>query len=129
MATTRIRSKSGFTLIELLTVVAIIGVLAAIAIPQYVLYKQNAYDGIAQSDLRNAISAEEAYYGKNESYISCPDAPSCMTTLHGYSRSDPGVTLKIDATAAEFTATGKHDKGTGGIWRFDSDGGRIVFKE
>lgn len=56
------RRESGFTLIELLIVIAIIGVLAVIAIPSYQMYKVLAHDAAAHSDLRNFITAQEAYY-------------------------------------------------------------------
>ena len=125
----RVRQIEGFTLIELLTVCAIIGVLAAIAIPQFVQYRQHAYDGMAQGDLRNAISAEEAHYSSFESYIPCADAVTCQTTLRGYVRSDSGISLAFDASTNEFTGTASHSMGSGGIWRFDSSGGRIVFKQ
>ncbi len=62
------KSQKGFTLIELLIVVAIIGILAAIAIPQFSAYRQKAYNSAAQSDLKNWKTAMEAYMADNQSY-------------------------------------------------------------
>ena len=55
-------SRKGFTLIELLIVVVIIGILAAIAIPKFANTKEKAYLASMKSDLRNLITAEEAYF-------------------------------------------------------------------
>jgi len=55
-------NQKGFTLIELLIVVAIIGILAAIAIPQFAAYRQKAFNSSAQSDLRNTKTNLEAFY-------------------------------------------------------------------
>ena len=62
------RNQKGFTLIELMIVIAIIGILAAIAIPQFAKYRQNAFNSAAQSDLRNGKSTLEAYFSENYQY-------------------------------------------------------------
>jgi type IV pilus assembly protein PilA len=64
----KLRSKKGFTLIELLIVVAIIGILAAIAIPQFAAYRIRGYNAAAQSDLKNFKTAMESYYADANQY-------------------------------------------------------------
>jgi len=62
------KGEKGFTLIELLIVVAIIGILAAIAIPQFSAYRQKAYNSAAQSDLKNMKTGMEAFMSDNQIY-------------------------------------------------------------
>jgi type IV pilus assembly protein PilA len=62
------KGQKGFTLIELLIVVAIIGILAAIAIPQFSAYRAKAYNGAAQSDLRNLKTQMELKYQEDNAY-------------------------------------------------------------
>lgn len=64
----KMKNQKGFTLIELMIVIAIIGILAAIAIPQFSAYRKRSYDSAAQADLRNAATAQEAYYVDNSIY-------------------------------------------------------------
>jgi len=64
----KIRSRKGFTLIELLIVVAIIGILAAVAIPQFSSYRAKAYNSASQADLRNFKTAMESAYTDSQLY-------------------------------------------------------------
>jgi type IV pilus assembly protein PilA len=68
--TMKIKNSKGFTLIELLIVVAIIAILAAIAIPQFSSYRIRGYNSAATADLRNARTAEEAFFSDWQVYTS-----------------------------------------------------------
>jgi type IV pilus assembly protein PilA len=61
-------NRRGFTLIELLIVVVIIGILAAIAIPKVQNTKGKANAASLRADLRNLVTAEEAYFYDNSAY-------------------------------------------------------------
>ncbi len=49
-------------MIELMIVIAIIGILAAIAVPSFLAYKRNGCDASANSDVQNAFTAAQAYF-------------------------------------------------------------------
>ena len=122
-----LRNTHGFTLIELLVVVAIIGILAAIAIPQFAVYRQRGFDARAESDLRNAATAEEAYYSAYQVYKTCTAADTCSSDLPGYKNS-AGVSLAMtaDNTAMTFSGTASHSAGSGKTWSYNSTAGGIT---
>jgi type IV pilus assembly protein PilA len=64
----KLRNRKGFTLIELLIVVAIIGILAAVAIPQFASYRVKGFNSNTTSDIRNFRTALESFYADNQSY-------------------------------------------------------------
>ena len=63
------RDEDGFTLIELMVVVLIIAILLAIAIPTFLGARARAQDRAAQSNLRNALTAEKTYYTDAQAYV------------------------------------------------------------
>ena len=62
------KNEHGFSLIELLVVVAILGVLAAIAIPQYASYRKRAFNAASLSDVKNLKTNMEAYRSDKQQY-------------------------------------------------------------
>jgi type IV pilus assembly protein PilA len=110
-----LKNEKGFTLIELLVVVAIIGILAAIAIPQFAAYRQRAFDARANSDLRNAATAEEAYFATNRVYLSCTFP---CATLPGFSQSATVTGAMAATNGANSTFTGSSTSSSGSAKTF-----------
>ncbi len=89
-----LKIRKGFTLIELLIVVVIIGILAAIAIPKFANTKQKAYITAMKSDLRNLVTAEEAYFADSNAYTSVVTNLKFQSTT---SVSSPAITTGTGA--------------------------------
>lgn len=77
----KVEGEKGFILIELLIVIAIIGILAAIAIPQFSAYKTRAYDSDAKANLHNLFLACKVYWADNGATASCTAASVEMIRL------------------------------------------------
>lgn len=101
------KDEKGFTLIELMIVIAIIGILAAIAIPQFSAYRKRAYNASAVADVKNAYTAAQAYFGDNPT----GSVTSNALTAYGYTATN-GVNLSITtATQAGLAMTSVHNSG------------------
>jgi type IV pilus assembly protein PilA len=103
------RDERGFTLIELMIVIAIIGILAAIAIPQFSAYRQRSYNSAAQADLRNAATAQEAYYVDFSGYVDDPMNNLVGSTYGLYMSANVNLTGSGDSN--NYTMTSFNTKG------------------
>ena len=97
------RDEKGFTLIELMIVIAIIGILAAIAIPQFAAYRQRAYVAALESDAHSFANAQEAYFADNDTY--CSTTATLMQSTYGAEKSDNTAVAITAANAISFSMT------------------------
>ena len=95
-------NKEGFTLIELMIVIAIIGILAAIAIPNFIAYRNKAYCSAAESDAQAIMAALADYYsipGKHP--VPTDPAPTGITMSSGNSGVISGSINNIVVTVTD----------------------------
>ena len=102
----KLRGQKGFTLIELMIVIAIIGILAAIAIPNFIAYRDKAYCSYAEQDASNILAAISCYFsepGNNSlaGLASLQADATCKVTLNGANQ----ATITPDLTVAPATYT------------------------
>lgn len=122
------KDEKGFTLIELMIVIAIIGILAAIAIPQFSAYRERAWIASMQADCNSARTAQEAYFVDNKEYT----ATNADLVPYGFDDSKlsdgNSVTLTAGVNPDQFTVTVTSTK-TDKQVEYDSTVGKIETTE
>jgi type IV pilus assembly protein PilA len=98
----RMASEQGFTLIELLVAIVLIGILVAIAVPSYLSFRSKAQTAAAESNVRTAVPAAEAYYndptGGNSTYTGITRAKLLVEA--------PGIATNVKAAVAAASSQG-----------------------
>lgn len=121
-----LNSKKGFTLIELMIVVAIIGILAAIAIPQFANLVAKSQEGATKGNLGTVRSALSIYYGDTEGFYPT-DALVSLTTGGKYLQNIPNANLPKTNNNSGHGNNGTVNVGTfadngGGGWWYNNNG-------
>jgi type IV pilus assembly protein PilA len=114
-----LKNKKGFTLIELMIVVAIIGILAAIAIPNFMNYQCKAKQSEAKSNLGAIRTAQEVYYAEQGKYGNLDDLAWETRGTTDYTYSTTGT---INSTQFTAQAVGLAGNIAGDTWTINQDG-------
>jgi len=101
----KLKNKKGFTLIELIVVIAILGILAAIAIPRFSGVRDTAAIGAAEADGRTILSAVGIYYAEHGAY------PADAANLSDYIE-NTGLTDRTTITTPATEITYENAEGT-----------------
>jgi len=140
--------RGGFTLIELMIVVAIIGILAAIAIPNFLRFQLKAKSSEGKTNIAAIRTAEESYFAEYGNYVSALPSPPAINdnTKTDFSHAVPGegfdrvgwspegqvyffYSVEINSDADGFTAAGHADIDNDTdpqYWGYAKDGGGAV---
>lgn len=115
----------GFTLIELMVVVMIIAVLIAIAIPSFLGFRKSAQDRSAQSEVRNVLLAEKAYWLDNGDYTqTAADITAFEPNARLAAAPADGVYIDLNATNSDIVCIVRtSDSGTTfSVWESSTAG-------
>ena len=118
-----VEGEKGFTLVELLIVIAIIGILAAIAIPQFSAYKLRGYNSDTKANLTNLFLSCKAYWADNGRDSACNQKDVANTT-YGFENL-PSITITVhddSNTKSAFVATAVNSNVPGVIYSINSSG-------
>ncbi|HEU18437.1 MAG TPA: pilin [Deltaproteobacteria bacterium] len=98
--------EKGFTLIELMIVIAVVGMLAAIAIPRYADYRARGWMSAVRMDAKNAYTAVQTYLANNPDAIPVSRStkgPGLMQAPYDFARVTAGVTISVADTTGDIT--------------------------
>jgi type IV pilus assembly protein PilA len=126
------RFGKGFTLIELMIVVAIIGILAAIAIPNFVKFQCRSKQSEAKTNLKAMYVSQESYYGEYDTFLNIGPctADECMTVANpaGWAAKGQKIRYAYEASGNDTgifngTATGQDQSVDGDTWTINQNNG------
>ena len=101
--------EQGFTVIELITVIIIIGILLAIAVPSYLGFRDRAANNAAKANLRAAVPAAKSYYSDKGPYVGM--TPTMLKEIDG------GISSTLKVTTATKTSYTLCDEPSGKAWQ------------
>ena len=109
--------QKGFTLIELMIVVAIIGLLAALAIPNFIRFQARSKQSEVKANLKGLFTAEKSYYQEKDTYSSCIKKIGFSPERGNRYRYTVNTTVRADETCNT-----SEDRGTGSGTSLPTDG-------